>query len=141
MKFGLKPGRSQIQDTDLISDLDALVEKPIAFRLFGKNHVIKPITTEDFFKVTNALNSLDEMKRTGTYTEGDLIDSYAELFCSVCDTITKEDIRTKMAQPQIVALLALIIDAITGKAHQDIEKKKRLLTPPIIKDNDTEPSH
>lgn len=133
--FNFKPARTKVQDTDIVSDLDALIEKPIAIKLLGKIHVIKPINTATFFQVTNALAKMDAMKNEPNYTKDQLIDSYTMIFSSVCDTIGKEEIEC-MTQAQVGALFKIVLDTITGKAHIDAaaesEKKKTMSPSPSI---------
>lgn len=119
MKFW--PAR-QKHKAELIADLDALVSLPVSFILHGKEHVIKPVALEEFLKYTNAYaqlwNSQDENKKL---SNDQLIEIYENLFSSVCETITKEDIK-KMTQAQVGALFQLISDTVTGKTHVDQKK-------------------
>lgn len=120
MKFW--PTRSK-HTAQLVADLDAMASEPFAFRLHGKNHVVKPIQLEEFLKYTNAYaqlwNKLDD--KVKKITDEQLLDMYVDLFTSVCDTIKKDDVK-KMSQAQIGALFQLISDAVTGKAHVDQKK-------------------
>lgn len=122
MKFW--PAR-QKHTADLVADLDAMVSEAIAFKLHGKQHIVKPISLEEFLKYTNAYsqiwNSTDEKKKL---TNEQFIEMYHQLFSSVCDTITVDDIK-KMSQAQVGALFQLISDTVTGKAH--VDQKKTLL--------------
>jgi len=107
----------------VVADLDAMVSEPFAFKLHGKQRIIKPIQLEEFLKYTNAYAMLWNKAEDGTKKLSDekLLDIYVALFTSVCDDITKDDIR-KMSQAQIGALFQLISDAVTGKAHVDQKK-------------------
>lgn len=123
--FKFKPARAS--EAEVISDLDALIEKPIAFTFQGRNHIINPITTETFFKVANALSALDAMKSRSDYTKDDLIAVYLGIFSSVCNSIGKKEIES-MTQAQAGALLQIILDCVVGRAQVEnaalIEKKK-----------------
>lgn len=115
----------QKHTADLVADLDAMVSEAIAFKLHGKQHIVKPISLEEFLKYTNAYsqiwNSTDEKKKL---TNEQFIEMYHQLFSSVCDTITIDDIK-RMSQAQVGALFQLISDTVTGKAH--VDQKKTLL--------------
>ena len=102
-------------------DLDALVTKPIPFRFGGEIHFVKPLDTAAYFTIVNEVAHLDTLR--GTNSGRDLVEGYIRLFAAACDTITPEMV-WGMSQPQCIALLNLIMDAVTGRAHADIEKKK-----------------
>lgn len=116
------------KDVDIVSDLDALIAKPVAFRFNGKVHAIKPISVVEFYKYANALAALNSLRDKKCTTE-DLVEAYINIFSAVCDTITEKDVNN-MTQAQAAALFQLTIDAVYGKAQIDImqdEKKKSLL--------------
>lgn len=108
-----------------IADLDALIQSPIPFKCLGRIHYLKPVSTQVFFEVTNALARMSTMKdAAGTLGEERLLDLYFGLFSAVCDTLSRNDLK-RMSQAQCAALLQLVIDTITGKVHADIEEKKK----------------
>jgi len=125
MLTNVKPSRSKASD-NVVIDLDSLVLEPFSFKLNGVVHQIKPISTEQFFKITNYLARLNnfqkEIKETGKIEQADILLTYNQLFVEACDTLTAEDI-TGMEIPQRAALLELIIDVVKGRAHVDYEKK------------------
>jgi hypothetical protein len=125
--LNLKPSRTKAEENvDLVSDLDALIAKPITFRVLGKVHKIEPISTGDFFKVLNSLEKLHSLQRKqGKYEEKELIDAYVKFIGAVCPTIGRMEIQ-QMTQSQVIALVQIIIDTISGKTHAEIEKKKNL---------------
>lgn len=110
--FKLKPTRG----VEVISDLDALIEKPVAFKFQGRTHVIKPMTTETFFLVTQAITELEIGARGKNFTKEELIEGYIKVFSSVCDTIGKKEVES-MSIAQAAALLQVVTDCITGKVH------------------------
>ena len=125
--FSLKPTR-KVENVQVVADLDKLIAEPIAFRWNGKVHTIKPLTTKQFFKVTQELAEVDLMARKvkedrDSVTAERLMEMYANLFASVCDTIGKREV-AEMQQAQIGALLNLVIECVTGKVHASDEKKK-----------------
>lgn len=122
--FNLKQARN---DIPVVSDLDAMVASSVPFRFQGKVHYIKPISVLEFYQYTQALAKLVELKDQEKVSGEELVDLYFNLFKTVCDTITHEDIE-KMTTSQASALFALTLDCVTGKAQaeQDQEKKKTL---------------
>lgn len=125
--FHVKQSRPERPDTDIVSDLDALVAKPIAFKLGGKIRQIKPVTTIQFFTIVNRLAELEAIRTSPDVTGEKLLGIYHELFSAVCDDFTKEDVE-EMTQAQCAGLMQLIMDVVTGKAHAEIEKKKNEVT-------------
>lgn len=117
----LWPSRTQKQKSDLVADLDALLDESIGFRLHGKDHDIRPISAKEFFKFTNAYARLSELSETKEIPAEKLIEGYYEVFSSVCDTITLEDVK-QMSLAQVGALFQLIIETVSGRAQVDQKK-------------------
>ena len=124
--FNLRTGK-QVDGPEavVVSDLDAMVANPVAFRLHGKVHRMRPITVKEFFAVSNALLSLERLKSDDRLTDEQIIDLYFQIIHSVCDSVTKNDIKS-MTHAQAGALIQLIVDHVTGRAHVPIpdEQKK-----------------
>lgn len=139
--INFKPSRTkEIGNDNLVSDLDALVQTPVAFRVLGKTHYLKPISTGEFFKVINSLEHLDRMNRMdGKFTDEELLEGYVKLISSVCDTVGKKEI-LRMEQAQVTALIQLIIDTIAGRTHAEM-KKKRNFHVETMSSNDLKPDH
>lgn len=121
--------RSKVESSaQVVSDLDALVAEPIAFRFKGRVHEIKPISTIELLKFTNAFATLQALSaKSGTVSVEELVSAYAEVISSVCPSITRADVE-EMTQAQVGALFQLVMDSVTGKAHaspgsNDGEKK------------------
>lgn len=131
----LRPARTQAvpDNVRVVADLDKLVAEPIGFRLNGKVHVIKPITTRTFLLVSQKLGELDilraKISKTGEISEREIVERYHAVFQSCSDTMTKDDIRD-MTHSQRAALLQVILECIGGKAHvqsaEESEKKNAL---------------
>lgn len=109
----------------MISDLDAMVSKPVAFRLHGKVHQIKPIALEEFYRFVNAWTTVLGWKDSDGVKPEQYLAGLTELFQSVCDTITADDV-SRLTQAQAGALFQLIIESVTGKAQVD----------PVVSDNE-----
>lgn len=114
----------------LVLDLDSVIVDSISFRFMGTDHVIEPIDTRNFLKLSQVLVQMDAMQKSKELSSTQVIDIYAELFGMVCPTITKSLIM-KMSSPQLLRLHALILDCISGKAYADqpeTDQKKNLGT-------------
>lgn len=124
--FNLRTGKElDGPDAVIVSDLDAMVANPIAFRLHGKVHQLRPVTVKEFFAYANALLGLERLKSDEKLSDEQIVDIYCQLIQAVCETITRDDVKA-MTHPQASALLQLIIEHINGKAHapEKDEKKK-----------------
>lgn len=118
----LKPTRQRYTEaaTQSVADLDALLVEPVSFKLHGKMHTINPLSVEQFMLLSSALVEIVDLQKKEGLTSDELIERYYGLVTSVCDTVTKDDIR-EMSQQQVSALFNLIIETITGKLF--VEKK------------------
>lgn len=113
-----------IEDGEVLlgADIDAVREKPFAFKLAGMIHVIKPMNVVQFVEVTEALAHLDSLKSKKCSKE-ELLAAYDNLFGRVCGSVTREMLEN-MNSSQVAALLNTIIEFIMGKAHLEAEKKR-----------------
>ena len=124
---------SWTEGTSVVADLDALIEDDVHFKLHGKVHVIKPISSQEFLVFTNNLAKLYEMQEKEKITARELIERYFALVNSICKTVTIEDIEN-MNQNQIGAMFQLILDSVGGKAQAkakdilEMEKKTPKIT-------------
>jgi hypothetical protein len=135
--FNLKTGKPiEMPESQVVSDLDAMVAMPVAFRLHGKVHYIKPISVREFYAFTNAMISLQGLEKAEHVTPQQIIELYFNLIRSVCDSVARPDVE-KMTQAQCGALLNLIVECVTGKAQVEkeagAEEKKNPLAPPSFK--------
>ncbi len=123
----LWPSRTQSKPSEVIADLDALIADPVSFKMHGKTHTIKPVTTKEFMQFTNAYALFWEMKDKETVTPDELIDRYFDLISPICDSVKREDI-ANLTQAQVGALFNLVIEVVTAKAHVDTAQKKTSLS-------------
>lgn len=115
------------KDFELIADIDALIEKPIGFKLFGKHHVVAPMDMDHFFVWTEKLAAMWALNKKKDATPGELYQVYFDLIHSMCPTVTMVDIK-KCTGAQIAAISGLLFEHATGKAHtEEYQKKKRLM--------------
>jgi len=108
----------------LVTDLDAMVANPIAFRLHGKIHHLRPVTTKEFFAYSNAILALDRMKDDSKMTDDEILDSYLKLIQAVCSTVTFDDVRS-LTHAQASALIKLVIDHVTGRVIETPEPDQK----------------
>lgn len=112
----------------VFADLDAIIEEPLYVRLHGKKLTIKPLSLDAFLRVANGYESMHKRTAEGDVNEKELIRMYYNLFHSICDEITIEDV-ANMTQGQSAALMHIVLDKITGRMGGDeyraaLEKKK-----------------
>ena len=112
-----------------VLDLDELIEEPVKFRLLGIDRIIKPLTSENFFKVTNAFSKIQNSE---SKTPKLLAAEYFDIFNSCVEPITMSDVNG-MTQAQIAALIIMIVRRIQGESVEslsDIEEKKKIINQP-----------
>lgn len=130
MKSFFKPARAKAWMTsgsdNVVADLDAITQDTVNFKLNGKIHEIKPLSTKEFLVYTNALSKLWELKEKDVVGPDELIDKYYDMVYSIVPSITKEDIGS-MNQQKIGALFQLILDTVSGRTQvltrQEAQKK------------------
>jgi hypothetical protein len=120
----LMPTRGGTQKpVKLITDLDLLVSQPIGFRYLGRDHVIEPMTTQNFIDVVKALHDIEVIaSRSEDHPEFDQEEiylAYHRFVSALCDSITLEDIK-KAKLPQLHALMALLTKHIKGETTPDM---------------------
>lgn len=122
----LKPARSRTQeDFEIIADIDAVITKPIGFRLHGRSHKIRPVTTREFMEWSSALAHLWNLKKKEDVQDEEIWKAYYNVIHTLCETITLEDIQ-KCEPSQIAAIYGVLLDHVTGRIQREDEKKKAL---------------
>jgi hypothetical protein len=130
--FKLTPARQAIpsDDTRVIVDLDRVVNDPVGFRWKGKVHLIKPMDTKTFLKVTNELAGLEALrKKPEKVSQKEILLAYWKVFHAAVGTISWADIQD-MTLPQIGILTSQIMECVSGKAYADSAQKKTLESQP-----------
>lgn len=113
--------KTNAKKIDLVTDLDDLVSKSFAVKFKGKIHEIKPLSVQEFYNLAMALAQLSKIENIENTDPAQLLVTYYELFHSVCDSITMEDVES-MEQAQVAAFLATILERFTPKMTEQ-EKK------------------
>lgn len=103
-------------------DLDAMAAKPIVFIYRGKEHVIKPMTVEQFAQSQALLPILLKLHQTEELADEEVIDAYHDFFSFMCDTLTREDI-AKLDKQQAEILVTKLTEHIAGKNLLEEQKK------------------
>lgn len=120
------PTRDEHKPVKVISDLDALISQPIGFKYLGKDHIIEPMTTENYIEVCQGLYDMDIVARRKEddpeFEKDAIYAAYFRFIHSVCKTITLEDLK-KAKIAQLHALIALIIKHVKGETSPDMIEK------------------
>lgn len=131
--FQFKPVRSQSQPL-VITDLDALISKPIAFKFQGEIFTVKPVDTGTYLKVADGLGQLQALtsQDQANVKREDIDQAYFNLLSNLCDDLKISHIQ-KMTVAQINALLRLIVRHLTGETEKymqsdDSAQKKNQLS-------------
>jgi hypothetical protein len=130
--FSLKPVRDAktSEPVKVIADLDRLIADSIGFKLHGKIHVVKPLSTAQFFKIYDRFVKLEQMQKDigeKEKPEDLVVDALYEIFHSFADTLTKDDVR-ELTWTQVNALMSLVMETVQGKTHAE---KKNEMTPSV----------
>jgi hypothetical protein len=116
----------KLQGIEVITDLDAILTRTIAFQLNGKMYKVPPLTVERFTMAVNGLAMIDQLRLRDSeekkISEKELLDAYEVVFSSVCPSIKRRDIEA-MSQQQVAALFNTILAQIMGQKRFDSEKK------------------
>lgn len=130
MRTKLRPTREDAKEkVEVYANLDKLIEEPLRFTLNEFVHELKPVTTEEFYKLVNSLVQFNEMSKKEGVKSEEVIDAFTGIFSSICSTITRKDV-AKMNKIQIGALYQLVMNHAYGRSHemtQDELKKKTMV--------------
>lgn len=117
--------KSKSKPAVVVRDFDKLLTEAVAFRLHGKVHKLNPITVQEFWRFSESMVRMQKLAEQADVTAKELIEGYLTVFQSVCPSMTLKDVED-MSQPQVGALLQLVIDTIQGASQledYDFEKK------------------
>jgi hypothetical protein len=128
MRTKFMPTRDK--NVEIYADLDKVLEEPLYFRCGGKVHKLKPVTLEYFYKFTNANVKFFDLKSDEQVTPESVVDIYYEVVSSICDTISKEDIK-ELGYMKIGLLYNLISEHVHGRSHnvtpEELKKKTMMM--------------
>lgn len=117
---------SKKDDAEVVVDLDELLEKPIAVKVMGERHTVRPITTAEFFATTNALARLRALVEKDSITGKQVSDAYFEVFHPLIPTLTRKTIG-EMSPVMQAGLLSTIVSRIGGETYKLAEAQKKSL--------------
>ena len=115
-----------VVQSEMVADLDAILTHSVEFQLLGKRYIVAPLTTEQFFHLTNEYAHLMNMKNEKDKTASEIIDVYHRFVSVAVPSITREVIG-EMTQQQVGGLLQIIIGLVTG----EIYSKKKVMFQPV----------
>lgn len=114
--------------TPLIADLDAMLVEPVAIKVLGKNHIIAPITNEQFFLIVKAWQELDDVKReTKSPDVAVMLDKYHKVITIALPKLARKDM-DQMSVQQIGALLQIVVGTVTGETYGEKKTLKNIAT-------------
>ncbi len=123
------------QSSVMVADLDALLTKSITFRLLGKIHTIAPLSVEQFIRFAQSYSEFIALQDSDVVTPDQLVECYYNMISSVCDSVSREDIKA-MSQQQAAGLFQIMMDMHTGRLFADekktLEKVQSLISAPQI---------
>lgn len=103
---------------EVMADLDRLLTSPVRFKFAGRTHLISPMTTENFFRVTDAMNAISKLSDSKKADKKEaFVDAYTNVFSVACPSIKRKDVES-MTLAQCGALLSLIVECVQGKAQK-----------------------
>ena len=117
------PTRQESEATPIVADLDRMIADPIAIRLFGRIHKIKPMSQETFLRTVNALYEIEQMRTREGVTMDQINGAYAKIFSACCDSIGKKEVEN-MTEAQKAGFLKQVIAQVQGQSLEDTSKKK-----------------
>lgn len=116
-----KQGRTPV----MVSDLDAMISQPVSFKVLGKVHTIEPLTVEQFTRFAFTYSKIISLQDQEHVSPDELIEAYFEMVSSVCNTISRENIK-RMSQQQVAGLFQIMVDLHTGRLFSEEGEKKTL---------------
>ncbi len=121
--FGLWKWKGRRAEVEVVTDLDAILTREVAFRFQGRTYLIPPMPVSQFLQATGALAKCDLLRKKEEVSKDELLDAYHAVFQAVVKGGVKRDVLEKMSVQQIAALYNLVLEQIMGKAFLDGEKK------------------
>lgn len=121
--FSLIKGTKRPEETPVvISNLDKILSKPVAFILHGRTHVVNPIPLDKHLEFAHALVEFGSVKDKTNLQ--DLQVQYYKTIHPIVPSLTLEDIRV-LPMIQLTGLTSLINKIITGEIHIENDSQKK----------------
>lgn len=111
-------------DYVVVTNLDAIKNRTIAFRYNGKVHKIKPLSVEKYVEAAAAMAAIAELieNKKKVKSEAQLLDAYHAIFSVMCPTVSRSDLN-EMSVQQIGALYNTVLEQIMGRENFEAQKK------------------
>lgn len=122
--LSFKPTRDQQSGSVLVADLDALVSRSFQFRLHGKVHELKPVSTQRYLDYIQAMGRLSELRDKTDHTPQSIAETTLSVFQPLIPSLTKEDLMDA-TQEQIRALFSMVVKQVEGRLSPEIDEKKK----------------
>ncbi len=108
-------------------DLDSIVGTEAVFKFKGTEYTLRPITAKSFMEYCNAITEVQDLFKSESITEEDVLRVYSDVIASVCPEFPQDQVQD-MTRLQIAALLQMILDFTQGKIGGNEDVKKKTLT-------------
>lgn len=130
--FRLRPARAsaEARGVEVVTDLDALVSRSVAFRFQGETFEIKPLTTGETLAAYNAFSKVDELAKKSRITGPEILDAYEAIFTTVCPSFKRRHLE-KLMPSQLAALFNLVLETVTGRVYSREELQKKTPQQPL----------
>jgi hypothetical protein len=120
-----RPARNQTsKESVLVSDLDALESKVLSIRFQGKVYNIKPVSTGQMLRVYESFAKMDALTKKDDVTGRDQVEVLTDLFSQIIEGFGRKQVEA-LTQKQAGALVAVVFEALTGKAQASLERQKK----------------
>lgn len=114
----------ETKDIEVYADLDKLIDEGIHVKFRDKIHYLKPLRTEEYYALSNALAKLWSLQGKKDFPPSDVTEGYFNIIHSVCETITLEDVK-QATRAQLSGLYTCVMDHAYGRTQnqEDFQKK------------------
>lgn len=109
--------------TDVVTDLDAIIGRTVGVRFHGRVHRIPPLSFEAFLSAVNALAELELLGKKKVVSIEEVRQGYIRLFQICCPSIVKDSDFSELNNQQMAALYKTVFEQIMGKPEMDAQKK------------------
>ncbi len=106
-------GKAQARTIEVVTDLDAILTRQVAFRFQGRTFTLDPLDTTQFFLAVNAIAECEKARQREKLPDTDLLDLYYGVFKHVCPQI-KRKMLDGMKVQQVVMLFNTVCRFIMG---------------------------
>jgi hypothetical protein len=108
----------------VVTNLDAIKSRTIAFRFNGKVHLIEPLSVDKYVEATAAMAAIGELitSKKRIKSEAQIMDAYDAIFSIMCPSVRRADLNDMSVQ-QIGALYNTVLEHVMGREQFEAQKK------------------